>query len=216
MIKRILSYLLHHANRETKAEGFYKIKDKILSRYGTVVGYDVQFIEGKKCNSCGGLGYHNKYSWPSGEVYDTADCYHCWGGWYKHPTWVLLQRIQFGKYIFHKPIQRERRLKNPFLKECGWRVSDGIIEGYIEHSRTEFGRDALIILYLLYDWRGYWKRWYKTIGRSWYYRWWKPTYWVNTIAHIIRYKHKAIPFRRMKKWVPPPVQPVQQTEDLPF
>src|SRR5687767_8378355 len=57
MIKWILSHLLHHANRETKMDEFYRIKDKILTKYGKVIGYDVQFIEGKKCKSCGGFGY---------------------------------------------------------------------------------------------------------------------------------------------------------------
>lgn len=183
------------------------------------VGYDVQFIEGKKCNSCQGRGYHYKYG-RNGKPYDTADCYHYWGGWYKHPTWVLLKRIQLGKYIFHKPIQKEIRFKtNPFTREAGWNVTDQVIQGYIEHTRTKHGKDALVILYLLYDWKGYWSRWKRDIGRGWRCskNWWlRPKNWPNNIAHIIRYKGKAIPFHRKQNYVPPPVPEFHQTEDLPF
>jgi hypothetical protein len=224
MMKHFLAYLLHHANREYKDERFYQIKDRILSRHGAVVGYDVQFIEGKRCRSCGGCGYHERISWESGRVYDTVDCYHCWGGWYKRPTWVLLQRIQFGKYLFHKPIQRESRfVSNPFTKEQGWNVSEAIIQGYIEHSRTKFGKDARVALYLLYDWRGYWKRWYKHIGRGWRCgRWWlHPRSWPNNIAHVIRYGRRAIPIKRffeprVRIGTPTNYSTAIQPEDLPF
>lgn len=222
MMKLILSRLLHHANRETKDEEFYRIKDRILTRYGKVVGHDVQFIEGKKCTSCQGRGYHYKYG-RDGQVYDQADCYHCWWGWYKHPAWVLLQRIQFGKYIFHKPIQKEFRIKNPFTKELGCNVTDIVIAGYIDHSRTKYGKDALTILFLLYDWKGYWKRWYKSIGRGWRsskYWWLRPRNYPNNIAHIIRYKREAIPFQRRQKYISPSPgsinTEVHSPEDLPF
>lgn len=227
MIKRILSYLLHHANREYRSEEFYQVKDRILTRYGKVVGHDVQFIEGKKCNSCQGRGYHYKYG-RNGKPYDTADCNHCWGGWYKQPAWVLLQRIQFGKYIFHKPFEKKFGSKNPFINECG--VNKEIITGYIDHTRTKFGKDARTILFLLYDWKGYWKRWYKSIGIGWYSKWiCRPRRWPNQIAHLIRYRSKAIPFmnlKRYKPWSPPveteispcPAGPTTdyQPEDLPF
>lgn len=216
MIKLILSTLLHHANRETKADEFYKIKDRILTRYGTVVGYDVQFIEGKKCHSCNGTGQFKKLN-QYGFVYDIDSCWHCIRGWYKRPTWVLLQRIRFGKYIFHKPIEKKYGKANPFINECG--VNKNAIDGYIDHSRTEYGKDALVILYLIYDWKGYWKRWYRSVGRGWYCHrsWWmSPRRCANNIAHIIRYKRKAIPFQRKQNYVLPSTPVAQQTEDLPF
>ncbi len=219
MIIWILSHLLHHANRETKADEFYKIKDRILTRYGTVIGHDVQFIEGKKCRSCGGTGNHPKYSWETGKVYDYADCYHCWGGWYKHPAWVLLQRIQFGKFIFHKPIKKELKIKNPFTKDAGCDVSNEVIEGYIDHSRSKHGKDALVILFLLYDWKGYWSRWKKHIGHSWYWHWswiYKPRKWPNNIAHLLRYRSKAIPFLKKRKWTPPVTEPDPDPTLIPF
>jgi hypothetical protein len=226
MIKHILSYLLHHANRETNMEEFYKIKDKIITKYGKGIGHDVQFIEGKKCRSCGGFGYHRKYSWETGKVYDTVDCYHCWWGWYKQPTWVLLERIRFGKYIFHKPVERKYGSKNPFDHI----VNNPVIEGYIDHTRSKYGKDALVILFLLYDWKGYWKRWYCHIGTGWYWHWswiYTPRKWPNNIAHLIRCGRKAIPFMKLKKCEPPEPEHApwpEQTgtsvntpiEDLPF
>jgi hypothetical protein len=218
MIKRILSYLLHHANREYRSDEFYRVKDKILTKYSKVVGHDVQFIEGKTCRSCGGRGYHEKISWETGEVYDTVGCSRCWGGWYKQPTWVLLQRLKFGKYIFHKPIVRKFGKKNPFIED--YPLSNEVIEGYIDHTRTKFGKDARTILFLLYDWKGHWKRWYKSIGRGWRcskYWWLRPRNWPNNIAHIIRYKGKAMPFRKKQKYTPAPPQIINyQTDDLPF
>lgn len=219
MIKWLLSHLLHHANRETKMDEFYKIKDKILTKYGKGIGFDVQFIEGKKCQSCGGRGYHERVSWETGKVYDLADCYHCWGGWYKHPTWVLLERIQFGKFIFHKPVKKELKLKNPFENIAGLNISNEVIQGYIDHTRTKHGKDALVILFLLYDWKGFWARWYKSIGRGWYHHWswiFKPRKWPNNIAHLIRYRSKAIPFLKKRKWTPPPLpDPVFDPEFIP-
>jgi hypothetical protein len=219
MIKLILSYLLHHANREYRSEDFYRVKNIVLTKYGTPVGYDVQFIEGKKCNSCQGRGYHYRYG-RNGQPYDTADCYHCWGGWYKHPAWVLLKRMQLGKYIFHQPIQKEIRFnKNPFTREAGWNVTNEVIRGYIEHSPSKHGKDALIVLYLVYDWKGYWSRWKKHIGIGWRcskYWWLRPKNWPNNIAHIIRYKGNAIPFHKKQAYVPPSVPEFHHTEDLPF
>ena len=74
--KTILSWLLHNANREGRNEHFYEIKNRILAKYGKLVCYDVQFIEGKKCHSCGGTGIYTGY-------YSNDDCYHCFNGWYK-------------------------------------------------------------------------------------------------------------------------------------
>jgi hypothetical protein len=220
MITAILSWLLHHANRETKMEEFYRIKDRILTRYGKVIGYDVQFIEGKICHSCNGTGVYKKYSWYTGKVYEIESCNRCWRGWYKPNTWILLQRIRLGRYIFHKPLQRETKFKkNPFKEVDGWQVSNEVISGYIDHNRTKHGKDALVILYLLYDWKRYWKRWYQTIGRGWYCHWswiYKPQKWPNNIAHLIRYRSKAIPIRDIKEKLFPPPSVQHSIDDLPF
>lgn len=154
----LVAYLLHAANRTIKSrsemyhDAFYRVKDVILSRYGTWDGYDVQHIKGKKCNSCGGRGQHPKYSY-TGKIYDWADCYRCWGGWYRFPKWICLRRIKFGPFTFHKPLKREECVGNPFTKEkLGWEVSERpVIEGYIEHDDHHLGVLAIYLLFMIYD-----------------------------------------------------------------
>jgi len=149
MKKIILSWLLHHANRSTKAHAFYSIKDKVLSRYGECVGYDLQKIDGKKCRSCGGSGLHARYSntYPY-KAYDWDTCWHCFGGWYRLPIWVCLSRIRFGRYVFHRPLRRLNKVNNPWPE-----ISKGLplINGYIEHEESPIGWFALLMLYCIYD-----------------------------------------------------------------
>lgn len=153
----ILPFLLHTANRNIKGKSdrfikpFYELKDEILKR-GQWVGYDIQHINGKRCNSCDGKGNYPKYGY-NGKVYDYADCYHCFAGWYKMPIWICLRRIKFGKYFFHKPLKREEHIGNPFTKDSlGWEVSSNpIIEGYIDHNNHWFGGFAIFILFCLYN-----------------------------------------------------------------
>lgn len=176
----MIAFILHHANRAIKdfcwgqfTGDFYRVKDAILKKHGKAVGYDVQHIEGKRCRSCGGKGYHPKYSWyyPY-NVYDHATCYHCDGsGWYKDPQWICLERITFGHYIFHRPLKREYGVKNPFTEESlGWQVSDTpVITGYIEHSPAWIGKYAIALIMfgtpdfklickrILKEWKWYWQ-----------------------------------------------------------
>lgn len=178
MKKRILSFLLHHANRSVKdfafgqyTGDFYRVKDAILRKHGKVVGYDIQHIEGKKCYKCHGTGKYDR--WDQYGIYDPDWCWGCNGsGWYKDPQWICLQRLQFGRYIFHKPLRREIGVKNPFTKEnMGWEVSaNPVMEGYVRHKSTWFGGYALamimintpdfklIVARILREWKWYWQR----------------------------------------------------------
>ena len=183
MTQRILSWLLHHGNRGYKSEDFYKIKAQILKKYGKHIGYDVQFIEGKKCHSCGGSGIH--YYWEGELDY----CWHCHQGWYKRPTWVILERVQFGSYTFHQPY--ERVYKKP-------EVSTPVIEGYIEHKNSKHCDIARHILFLVYE-KGYLKRYYRSAGIGWRCQWWRPVNWVPNIIHLIKKKGNAIPVTDFKK-----------------
>lgn len=154
MKNRVLSFLLHHANRYSKSTTFYAVKDKILKLYGCLDGYDVQKLPGKICRSCGGSGQYAKYSMhPPYKIYDYADCWHCIAGYYRLPRFVCLQRYKFGPYLFHKPLKSEEAFKNPFTKEeLGWEVSERpVIAGYVEHQHSRYGQQALLILFLLYD-----------------------------------------------------------------
>lgn len=202
----ILSYLLHCANRSIKdfmfgdyLNEFYYIKDKMLKRYGRAVGYDIQHIRGKKCNSCGGTGQHPKYSFTTGKIYDYEDCYRCWNGWYKMPIWVCLERVKFGRYLFHQPLKREEHIGNPFTKNIlGWEVSTNpVIEGYIEHQKHRFGFYALVILFLIHK---------PTIAKEIIGR---KMYWKKvTLRHQVK---NVFDWRTYIFW-----KPVRFEDDLPF
>jgi len=182
MKKKILSWLLHNANRLGKNDDFYKIKNRILKNYGTPFGFDVQFIEGKKCYSCDGEGNYFKYSWYEKDGGHFEQCYNCWGGWYKRPHWNVLQKIKFGKYVFHQPLQRV--YKEPVLN-----IGIGIIEGYIEHIPAKHSRFALTVLFILYD-KNYWSREWKSRGNYWNYcykYWYKPNQIINRIIYLIKH-----------------------------
>lgn len=149
---KVLAWLLHHANRFSKDQAFYKVKDRILSKHGKQVGYDIQSLPGKKCFSCHGTGRHAR--WDQYGIYDPQCCWRCAGnGWFKDPQWVCLSRIEFKGYVFHKPLKREYSVKNPFSGEnMGWLVSDRpVIDGYIRHEHTWFAVYALMVIYLIYD-----------------------------------------------------------------
>lgn len=183
----ITPFLLHAANRNIKSKAeifikaFYEVKDEILKR-GKWIGYDVQHIKGKRCNSCDGKGNHPKYGY-NGKVYDHADCYHCFAGWYKMPIWVCLRRIQFGRYVFHKPLKREEHIGNPFTKDSlGWEVTNNpVIEGYIDHEKHWFGGYAIFILLWFYN---------RSLAKSYFkdeFDWW--------IGYQVKRK-----FRLLKTW----------------
>ncbi len=187
MLTKILSWLLHHANRLGKDEYFYKIKNNILSKYGAFICFDVQFIEGKKCYSCRGTGEHVYYRWDG--TYDYDFCWHCHNGWYKRRTWNILSRIKFGKYEFHQPFQRVYH--KPY---------NGIpvIEGYFDHEKSKYSNFAKTILFLIYE-KGYLKRWYKTSGIVWRLYWWLPKNWINNIIHLIKHGRKSWPIIMIKE-----------------
>lgn len=181
----VLSWLLHHANRLGKNHYFYRIKNKILAKYGKHICYDVQFIEGKKCHSCGGTGIYSKVYDNYGFVSDVNYCYNCYNGWYKRPTWNILAKVKFGKYEFHQPYQRVYNKPDNSIQ---------IINGYIEHAQSKYSKFALNILFLIYD-KGFIKRWYKETGNGWRFKWYLPKNWIANIIHFIKHGFKAYPIR---------------------
>lgn len=202
----ILSFLLHYANRETKHENFYKVKNQLLSKYGEHIGYDIQFIEGKKCFACDGTSVYWKHY--HGE-WHAEDCYRCYGGWYKRPTWNILQRLKFGKYTFHQPFKRVYEMPE---------IETPIIEGYIDHTSAKYGALAVFILCLIYE-KGYLKRFYNENGIGWAVYWWYPRNYVYNTIHIIKHGRNSYPIRHLKekfrKYFPP--KPIEyDTEELPF
>jgi hypothetical protein len=195
LLKTILPWLLHHANRVSKTDEFYAIKSRLLKKYGRFVEHQVQYLEGKRCRSCGGSGIHH-YEYDNYGFLEPDPCWNCDNGWYKKPTWVILERIRFGRYYFHQPIGRQ------YTKP----LTPVTINGYVDHKDTKHGLFSLVMLYLLYNrkaFKAYWKKWYETTGAGWRLKWWLPRNWIYNLMHIIKKKHKAIPFRRIKKFTKP-------------
>lgn len=179
-MKHILSFLLHHANRCVKSPEFYRVKDKILDRYGIVTGYDVQFIEGKKCYSCNGTGVHHKLD--NYRIWNTESCWHCYGGWYKRPMWVLLARKVIGRYTFHKPAKREYSVKNPFIPA----LNDKVIDGYINHRPWKHSHLAVYALFLIYDRQAFKKYFLENVGVGRRVYWYWPRNWFYHAVWLIR------------------------------
>lgn len=184
---RPLSFLLHLANRQGKDENFYKIKNKLLKRYSSHIGYDVQYIEGKDCFSCDGTGIYKRFLYPFGTCgYENVPCYNCDNGWYKKPCWNILERVKFGEYIFHQPLRRT--FEKPDITPH--------INGYIEHEKHKYGWIAKSILFLLFE-KGYLNRYYKNVY-GWRSYWYYPKNWLFTICHFIKYGFKSYPIRNYK------------------
>lgn len=207
MKKTILSWLLHHANRYGKNHHFYSIKSRILKNYGELVGYDVQEIEGKRCYSCNGTGIWN--GWHPGQR-DT--CWNCYGGWYKRPEWNTLQVYQFGIYRFHIPY--ERLYYKPEIKS--------VIQGYIQHQSSYWSHFARIMIFMLFDFKGYRKRWHTDLGYGWRYKTFhSPKNLLNNIVHLIRNGTNSIPIsmwirRKRLKYLKPTTNEIIDADDLPF
>jgi hypothetical protein len=186
----MIPFLLHHANRGCKLPEFYAIKNKLLA-YAEVVGYDVQYIEGKRCHTCQGSGtYHG---W---DFYDT--CNRCAGsGWYKQPMYVFLSRKKLGRYVFHTPMHRSYGVQNPYhLPEA---MKTNIIEGYISHDYSRYSYLAILTLFLLYD-RAAAKKYFREMGFGWRCRWWWPMNYLYVAAHFVRHGSDAYPCRNFKSW----------------
>lgn len=202
----ILSWLLHHANRQGKNEYFYLIKNRILKKYGTNRYYDIQFIEGKTCRTCNGSALFKSY-WKLPET-----CCSCTGsGWYKMPVWNILANIRFGKYQFHQPYKRVYELPVAFS-------SFPIINGYIDHKKSKYGNFALTVLFLIYE-KGYLKRWWRQTGNGWRCSWYLPENWIYNIVHFIKHGHRSFPLLHLKDTLKNRFQYRKFTyteDDLPF
>lgn len=208
MLLRLLGYLMHLANREGKNIHWYQLKDKLCKKYGLDNGQDIQYLEGKKCSSCDGTGIYKKYThYGCRREY----CWHCTDGWYKKPTYVILERTKVGSYIFHRPKERIERLEVFDKFDLQENVT---ITGYIHHKKHKNGWLAMAVLFMIFDWKVYWKYMAPT-GMGWRTCWWQPRNYLNNFRHIVRYGRGSIPFRglfgnKVK------VQRIGSADDLPF
>lgn len=94
MTRRILGWLLSRANADAPGVGraeFYALKARLLARFGTPDGEDVQHIR-DGCWGCDGTGVYAD----SGR-----ECRRCYGSGVYREAWVLLPRWTLGGYRFH-------------------------------------------------------------------------------------------------------------------
>lgn len=186
----IISWLLHHANKKYQTDWFYEIKKTLLKKYGIHDGYDLQHIEGQKCHTCAGTGIYIGYYYSGGSFKDT--CNRCYGnGYYKDPQYNLLERLKFGKYIFHQPYKRCYTVKPDMPIK---------IDGYVYHDNQYWTKFASIVFCLVFNFKGYGKQWLFGLGGGWYNKTFQsPTSFISNVCHIFRYGTNAIPLRRFKK-----------------
>jgi len=150
VIRSLLGFLIHHGNTDPlDKDAFYRIKDKILRRWGTVVGFDVQHLPGMKCNCCrNGYHWHWIYDWGA---YGWEKCWHCGGtSWYKQERWILLLRYRLGNHDLHRPVSF---LKGEWSNKPSSLLAGRFIEGFINHSNSphHLNRECALWLFLFYD-----------------------------------------------------------------
>ena len=223
----ILSKLLFHANKEPYFLGdkksFYERKSKLLKRYGAPLNCDIQFIDGKKCYNCDGSGKHYFFNnYIDGTDWET--CWDCNGdGWYKNPQYNLLQRVQFGKYVFHQPLERfyEESTLRTYCEGNNLEIRDSKIDGYIEHDNPN--KFSMHLFFILYFTKGYWQR----LGRGYFINWWHPYRFLSNVVGLFKSSYirkstikaivewwpikKKLPFDNGVKY-----EIVSEDDDLPF
>jgi hypothetical protein len=87
----------HFCYRYENKYQWYRIKDMLLARYGTLVGEDIQRIK-RECHSCDATGYWHYWYDDGGDI-----CDRCWGTGVWQWEFNFLNRYElFGK-TFHRP-----------------------------------------------------------------------------------------------------------------
>jgi len=139
-----LGMLLHLSNRDIPflaKEQFYAMKKRILKKYGSFIGYEIQHIK-KECYSCDSTGVF-KCDWKMPEK-----CWACCGSGVYQEFWTRLEKYKLGKYYFHNLVKRQYNYEPLFEGEAL-----PIIEGYISHKSPKYrlGREAALWLFLFFD-----------------------------------------------------------------
>ncbi len=147
MIRRALGALLYHANTNPYAldkDIFYCVKARILKRFGRVVDYDIQLLDGIRCRC--GSGRH--YSYYDGYLHADV-CWHCGGtGWYKPQRIVLLRKYRLGRYTFHVPLDTFLNYRASFRMPVTFLGRE--IRGYVTHRTSHFASEASAWLFLFF------------------------------------------------------------------
>ena len=99
---------------------FYRLKERVCEKYGTIDGSDIQRIT-KECWSCDGCGV----------FHDGHECWKCGGSGIYDRRHILLERWNVGGFTFHRP---DRTI---------WqKVEDDevTIHGFVRHSTWPNGK----------------------------------------------------------------------------
>lgn len=143
MIKYIIGWLLHISNTNLAykfKKDFYKLKDKLVKKFGKKIGTDIQHIK-EICYQCNGTGIFES-NWKPPEP-----CWYCFNGY--HEYWTVLDKYKISKWTFHNPVEKlyiEPKTKN------------NIIEGYITHrgKKYKLAMKSFIVLTILFDKKMLW------------------------------------------------------------
>jgi hypothetical protein len=156
----IIGFLLYHANRNYRTEYYYDLKKRILSDYGDLLKYKIQYLPGNECYSCNGTGIFEGTNWYVDLNNNTskykswsAPCNRCFSGWYKRPQVVFLIQIKLSKYKFLIPINRvDTVLPINKVQRLYSHLID-VIDGYITHKYSKLGLLSFTILITLFDYK---------------------------------------------------------------
>lgn len=96
--------------------GFYPFKDRMLKRFGVMVGYDTQEL-GKMCLTCDGSG-----SWIDGK-----SCWSCGGSGIYRTATVYLQRWELCGDVYHVPVRFFGDIPEEFRKRGPVQEFEGLI-----------------------------------------------------------------------------------------
>lgn len=205
--KYILGFLLNLANRDADMitkDKFYPIKNRILLKYGTRVGEEIQHIR-KECYSCDGTGVF-RCEWKPKE-----SCWSCGGTGVYEQYWTRLDKYKLGKWYFHNPTKRQYEYEPLFEG-----VALPVIKGYIHHDRPKYrlGREAMLWLFLMYD-RSAYKKMLGSVGYCGNIR--TPL----VLIHSVAFKIKQFDWEDFKdelktKFKPKQKPTVYESEELPF
>jgi hypothetical protein len=130
--QELVSLLLQHANSDppNPRYQFYRMKDRILRRHGSLQN-DVDWQDvSKVCWSCDGTG----------GLYEPGGCHKCLGSGVYMPIYVPLARWKLAGRVFHIPGQSR-----------GTRPPKIAIKGYIQHQESPWAFWAAIALAVIFD-----------------------------------------------------------------
>lgn len=175
MRQRLLAKLLHYANAGHPAfrSEFYALKERLLRKYGTFRGHDLQEIK-KECYG-ESVGY---YEWAGCKG---TKCRRCGGTGVFDIRWVRLERWEWRGYVFHRPVDDTR---------IPPAVGSVKIFGRIEHA--DYGLKSAEAVLWLYVLCGEFRLWARSLRASRYCR---PRFWP-----MLRLQAVVMPLAMWMSW----------------